>query len=172
MERVRTTYLKLLGEVTSLRADRRVNSEWAVEIPAPSASEVDGLRHELEESKRKARRLDEALQERDCAIVLVEFKKETTVHARASLVPDVPMHLFKYVDSIKQANNTAWGYYIFSEISDVIEKAMKGTEPGKTTLYMQGCTLLVCVMPQDSDEDIEQPNEAVENMEWPQQVIY
>ncbi|ONK70660.1 uncharacterized protein A4U43_C04F190 [Asparagus officinalis] len=28
------------------------------------------------------------------------------------------------------------------------------------------------VMPQDIDEDAEQPNEAVEQMEWPQQVIY
>ncbi|ONK56148.1 uncharacterized protein A4U43_C10F4640 [Asparagus officinalis] len=28
------------------------------------------------------------------------------------------------------------------------------------------------VMPQDIDEDIEQPNEAVEKIEWPQQVIY
>ncbi|ONK56524.1 uncharacterized protein A4U43_C10F9690 [Asparagus officinalis] len=28
------------------------------------------------------------------------------------------------------------------------------------------------VMPQDIDEDVEQPNEAVEKMEWPQQVIY
>ncbi|ONK75995.1 uncharacterized protein A4U43_C03F22740 [Asparagus officinalis] len=27
-------------------------------------------------------------------------------------------------------------------------------------------------MPQDADEDIEQPNEAVEKMKWPQQVIY
>ncbi|ONK80993.1 uncharacterized protein A4U43_C01F24060 [Asparagus officinalis] len=28
------------------------------------------------------------------------------------------------------------------------------------------------VMPQDIDEDVEQPNEAVEQIEWPQQVIY
>ncbi|ONK76687.1 uncharacterized protein A4U43_C03F31050 [Asparagus officinalis] len=65
MEQVRTEYLKLLGEVASLRADRGVNSERATETPALSASEVDGLRRELEESKRKVKRLDEALQKRD-----------------------------------------------------------------------------------------------------------
>ncbi|ONK76534.1 uncharacterized protein A4U43_C03F29270 [Asparagus officinalis] len=61
MDRVWTAYLKLLGEVTSLRADRGVDLERAAETPAPSASEVDELRNELEESKRNARRLDEAL---------------------------------------------------------------------------------------------------------------
>ncbi|ONK61423.1 uncharacterized protein A4U43_C08F29750 [Asparagus officinalis] len=28
------------------------------------------------------------------------------------------------------------------------------------------------VMPQDADEDVEQPNETVKKIEWPQQVIY
>ncbi|ONK72895.1 uncharacterized protein A4U43_C04F24630 [Asparagus officinalis] len=101
------------------------------------------------------------------------------------------------------------------ETSDAIERALKGPEPGKTTLYLQGCTPLVCLWyyeltgikkpavgytgpaavdagrargPRqllhkkkrraedddilidavDIDEDVEQPNEAVEQMEWPQ----
>ncbi|ONK73147.1 uncharacterized protein A4U43_C04F27730 [Asparagus officinalis] len=134
-------------------------------------------------------------------------------------VSGVPMHLFKYVDSIKHVNNTTWGTYIFSETSDAIERALKGPELGKTTLYLQGCTPLVCLwyyeltgikkpavgctgpvivdagkacgprhllhkkkrraedddIPIDAvdiNEDVEQPNEAVEQMEWPQQVIY
>ncbi|ONK64466.1 uncharacterized protein A4U43_C07F26340 [Asparagus officinalis] len=69
MDHIQTQYLKLLGEVTSLRVIRRVDSEQAVETTALSASEVDGLRQELEESKRKAMRLDEALQERYHALV-------------------------------------------------------------------------------------------------------
>ncbi|ONK81108.1 uncharacterized protein A4U43_C01F25390 [Asparagus officinalis] len=80
MEWVWTTYLKLLEEVTSLRADRGVDSKRAEETSAPSAFEVDGLRRELEESKRKARRLEEALWEMDHAMVLVEIEKEAAVH--------------------------------------------------------------------------------------------
>ncbi|ONK79880.1 uncharacterized protein A4U43_C01F11320 [Asparagus officinalis] len=38
-----------------------VDSERAAETPSPRASEVDRLRIELEESKMKAKRLDEAL---------------------------------------------------------------------------------------------------------------
>ncbi|ONK72124.1 uncharacterized protein A4U43_C04F16000 [Asparagus officinalis] len=40
-----TVYLKLLGEVTSLRADRGVNMKRAAETPVLSVSEVDGLSH-------------------------------------------------------------------------------------------------------------------------------
>ncbi|ONK60853.1 uncharacterized protein A4U43_C08F23400 [Asparagus officinalis] len=68
MELIRTSYLKLLGEVSSLRADRGDDSERATKTPARRASEVDELRRELEESNRKARRLNEALQERDRAM--------------------------------------------------------------------------------------------------------
>ncbi|ONK54769.1 uncharacterized protein A4U43_UnF11700 [Asparagus officinalis] len=75
MEQIRTSYLKLLGEITSLRAGREVNSERIAETPAPRDSGVDGLKRELEESKKKARRLDEALQERDRAKVQVEAEK-------------------------------------------------------------------------------------------------
>ncbi|ONK77814.1 uncharacterized protein A4U43_C02F10970 [Asparagus officinalis] len=61
MEQVRTSYLKLLGEVVSLRVDRRVDPKQATETPALEAFEVDRLMRELEESKRKAKRLDEGL---------------------------------------------------------------------------------------------------------------
>ncbi|ONK56737.1 uncharacterized protein A4U43_C10F12230 [Asparagus officinalis] len=67
-----------------------------------------------------------------------------------SSVLGVPRYLFKYVDSIEKANNTAWGTYIFSETYDAIEKAM----------------------PQNINEEIKQPNEVVEKIELPQQVIY
>ncbi|ONK64803.1 uncharacterized protein A4U43_C07F30110 [Asparagus officinalis] len=106
------------------------------------------------------------------------MKKRSPAHSTLS------GYLFKYVNSIEQANNTTWGTYIFNRTSDAIGRALKGLEPGKTTLYLQGCTPLVClwyyeltgikkpavsctVMPQDIDEDVEQPNEALEKMEWP-----
>ncbi|ONK72122.1 uncharacterized protein A4U43_C04F15970 [Asparagus officinalis] len=37
-------------------------------------------------------------------------------------VLSIPMHLFKYVDSIAHATNTTWGTYIFNETFDTIEK--------------------------------------------------
>ncbi|ONK69790.1 uncharacterized protein A4U43_C05F26760 [Asparagus officinalis] len=75
MEQIRTLYLKLLGGVASLRAGRGGDSERATE-PLPSrASEVNELRRGLDESSKKARRLDEALQERDHAKVQVEAEK-------------------------------------------------------------------------------------------------
>ncbi|ONK75590.1 uncharacterized protein A4U43_C03F18500 [Asparagus officinalis] len=49
---------------------------------APDASEVDRLRLELEESENKDRRMEEALQEMDHAIALVEMEKEVATHAR------------------------------------------------------------------------------------------
>ncbi|ONK79894.1 uncharacterized protein A4U43_C01F11490 [Asparagus officinalis] len=80
MDLIWTTYLKLLGEVTSLRADREADSERTVETSAPSASEVDELGLELEESQRKAIRMEEALQERDRAMALAEVEKDLAVH--------------------------------------------------------------------------------------------
>ncbi|ONK62133.1 uncharacterized protein A4U43_C07F690 [Asparagus officinalis] len=67
MEQIQTSYLKLLEEVASLKAGRGADSEWAARPPAPSASEIERLKQELDESSRKARRLDEALEERDRA---------------------------------------------------------------------------------------------------------
>ncbi|ONK77813.1 uncharacterized protein A4U43_C02F10960 [Asparagus officinalis] len=69
MEQVRIEYPKLLGEVTSLRVDRGVGSERTAETPTLCSSKVDGLRWELEESKKKAKSLDKALRERDYALV-------------------------------------------------------------------------------------------------------
>ncbi|ONK66784.1 uncharacterized protein A4U43_C06F11930 [Asparagus officinalis] len=43
------------------------DSEWATESSALRDSEIKRLRREVDESNRKTRRLDEALQERDCA---------------------------------------------------------------------------------------------------------
>ncbi|ONK67227.1 uncharacterized protein A4U43_C06F17960 [Asparagus officinalis] len=85
IEQVRILYLKLLGEVTSLRASRGVDSEGAAETPISGDSEVDRLKEELAESKRKARRLDEALQERDRALAHVEIEKQAVVHVRRQL---------------------------------------------------------------------------------------
>ncbi|ONK68228.1 uncharacterized protein A4U43_C05F9030 [Asparagus officinalis] len=45
-------------------------------------SRLKGLRRELDESSRKARRLDEALQERDRAKVQVEEEKQTALHTK------------------------------------------------------------------------------------------
>ncbi|ONK73285.1 uncharacterized protein A4U43_C04F29340 [Asparagus officinalis] len=61
MEQVHTLYLNLLGEVTLPRFGRRVDLKGAAEMVIPGASEVNKLWEELEESKRKVRRLDEAL---------------------------------------------------------------------------------------------------------------
>ncbi|XP_020271641.1 uncharacterized protein LOC109846806 [Asparagus officinalis] len=77
--------------------------------------------------------------------VLLQILYQLSMIWCPSSVSGVPRHLFKYVDSIEQVNNTAWGTYIFSETSDAIERALKGPEPGKTTLYLQGCTPLVCL---------------------------
>ncbi|ONK67306.1 uncharacterized protein A4U43_C06F18780 [Asparagus officinalis] len=82
MEHIQTSYLKLLGEVAFLRASRGVDSERAMETLVPEASEVDRLKQELEESQRKARRLGEALEERDYAKTHVEIKKKTAVYVR------------------------------------------------------------------------------------------
>ncbi|ONK76341.1 uncharacterized protein A4U43_C03F26580 [Asparagus officinalis] len=68
MEHIWTLYLKLLGKVASMRAGRGVDSERATETPDPSAFKVDRLRQELEESKRKAKRQDEDLLEKDHAL--------------------------------------------------------------------------------------------------------
>ncbi|ONK64653.1 uncharacterized protein A4U43_C07F28430 [Asparagus officinalis] len=68
MEQIWTLYLRLLGEVASLRVGRGVDMERAIETQASRASEINGLRKELEESNRKARRLDEDLRERDYAM--------------------------------------------------------------------------------------------------------
>ncbi|ONK64116.1 uncharacterized protein A4U43_C07F22240 [Asparagus officinalis] len=43
MEQIRTSYLKLLWEVASLRADRGVNSEWGAETPSLRIFKVDKL---------------------------------------------------------------------------------------------------------------------------------
>ncbi|ONK64284.1 uncharacterized protein A4U43_C07F24070 [Asparagus officinalis] len=61
MEQIQTLYLKLTGEVASLRAGKVVDSERAAELSARRAFEVDKLRQELDESNKKAKRLDEAL---------------------------------------------------------------------------------------------------------------
>ncbi|ONK76804.1 uncharacterized protein A4U43_C02F10 [Asparagus officinalis] len=75
MEQIRTSYLNILGKVASLRAERGVDLERATETPTLRASKVDRLRRELDESNKKARRLDEALQDRDHAKVQVEAEK-------------------------------------------------------------------------------------------------
>ncbi|ONK66810.1 uncharacterized protein A4U43_C06F12210 [Asparagus officinalis] len=62
-------------EVASLKAGRRVDSERAAETPALRASDVDNIKRELDESNKKARRLDEALQERDRVKMQVKAKK-------------------------------------------------------------------------------------------------
>ncbi|ONK72571.1 uncharacterized protein A4U43_C04F20800 [Asparagus officinalis] len=48
IEWVWTAYLKLLGEVTALRADTGLDSERAAETSAPDDFEVDRLRQKLE----------------------------------------------------------------------------------------------------------------------------
>ncbi|ONK78396.1 uncharacterized protein A4U43_C02F18340 [Asparagus officinalis] len=139
--------------------------------------------------------------------VLLQILYQLSMIWYPSSVFGVPRYLFKYVDNIEQVNNTAWGTYIFSETSDAIEgtyifsetsdaieRALKGPEPGKMTLYLQGCTPLVCgpaavdagrargprdllhkkkrrvedddipIDAVDIDEDVEQPNEAVEQI--------
>ncbi|ONK75060.1 uncharacterized protein A4U43_C03F12900 [Asparagus officinalis] len=58
-----------LGGGCFLESGKGVDTERAAEMQAPRASEVERLRRELEESNRKARRLDEALRERDRAMV-------------------------------------------------------------------------------------------------------
>ncbi|ONK56470.1 uncharacterized protein A4U43_C10F9050 [Asparagus officinalis] len=47
-------------DFTSLRAGRGVDSEQATETPVLGAFEDDRLKRELEESNKKARRLDKA----------------------------------------------------------------------------------------------------------------
>ncbi|ONK81067.1 uncharacterized protein A4U43_C01F24870 [Asparagus officinalis] len=79
MKQIWTLYLKLLGEVASLRAGRGGDSERAAEPLSSRASEVDRLRREFDESSRKARRLYEALQERDCAKGKVTCLQESAV---------------------------------------------------------------------------------------------
>ncbi|ONK56832.1 uncharacterized protein A4U43_C10F13560 [Asparagus officinalis] len=74
MEQIRTLYVKLLGEVASLRADRGVDTERAAETQAPRASEVDGLRRALEESKKKARRWTRSMQS------LLSFREKSSAH--------------------------------------------------------------------------------------------
>ncbi|ONK80023.1 uncharacterized protein A4U43_C01F12950 [Asparagus officinalis] len=65
MEHIRTSYLKLLGEVESMRASRGVDSRRAAKARALEATKVEKLRQELEESRRKAKGLSKALQKRD-----------------------------------------------------------------------------------------------------------
>ncbi|ONK66654.1 uncharacterized protein A4U43_C06F10590 [Asparagus officinalis] len=85
MENIQTLYLQVLGDVASLRADRGANLEQATETSALGSSKVNRLKQELKESKRKARRLEEAFQERDRDMVLVKIKKEAAVHERRRL---------------------------------------------------------------------------------------
>ncbi|XP_020258866.1 uncharacterized protein LOC109835296 [Asparagus officinalis] len=77
--------------------------------------------------------------------VLLQILYQLSMIWCPSSVLSIPKHLFKYVDSIKHANNTAWGTYIFSDTFNVIEKALKGLGPGKKIVYLQGCTQLVCL---------------------------
>ncbi|ONK62330.1 uncharacterized protein A4U43_C07F2780 [Asparagus officinalis] len=51
MEKVRTSYFKLLGEVTSLRAGRRVDSKGTTETPVLGASEIDKLGRSLRRAR-------------------------------------------------------------------------------------------------------------------------
>ncbi|ONK78235.1 uncharacterized protein A4U43_C02F16050 [Asparagus officinalis] len=82
MKRVWTTYLKLLGENTPLRVSQGGDSKQATETLALSAAEVDGFRQELQECQRKAKRMEEALQERDYVVTLAEMEKEVAVRAK------------------------------------------------------------------------------------------
>ncbi|ONK76141.1 uncharacterized protein A4U43_C03F24380 [Asparagus officinalis] len=68
-DRIRTKYLKLLGKVTSLRAVREVDVEWATETLVSGASDVDRINGELEESNRKARRLNGIFRRGSCSSV-------------------------------------------------------------------------------------------------------
>ncbi|ONK78301.1 uncharacterized protein A4U43_C02F16870 [Asparagus officinalis] len=79
MEQIRISYLKLLGEVASLRPVRGANLERGVETPTLRTSEVDMLRQEQEERNKKARRLDEPLQERDHARVQDKAEKQAVM---------------------------------------------------------------------------------------------
>ncbi|ONK76545.1 uncharacterized protein A4U43_C03F29390 [Asparagus officinalis] len=85
MEPIRTSYLKLLGEVDSLRANRGVDSERVAERPAQEVSEVEKLKQKLEKSQRKATGLSEALHERGRVETLVKMKKEATMRAKHQL---------------------------------------------------------------------------------------
>ncbi|ONK55642.1 uncharacterized protein A4U43_UnF600 [Asparagus officinalis] len=185
----------------------RKNRIWSKFFDKP---EADGSKYSSGPTRRNVEqlllKLVQSADRRDVKdFVLLQILYQLSMIWSPNSVSGIPRHLFKYVDSIEQVNNTAWGTYIFSETSDAIERALKGPEAGKTTLYLQGCTPLVCgptavdtgrargprhllpkkkrgaeddipidadVIPQDIDEDVEQPNEVVEQMEWPQQVIY
>ncbi|ONK60768.1 uncharacterized protein A4U43_C08F22410 [Asparagus officinalis] len=49
---------------------------------APSVLEVDRLKQQLEESKKRAKKIEEVLQERGCAEVLAKSEKEVAVYVR------------------------------------------------------------------------------------------
>ncbi|ONK74369.1 uncharacterized protein A4U43_C03F5520 [Asparagus officinalis] len=83
MEWVWTIYLKLLEEITSLRAYRGADSGRTAKTPVPT--KIYMLTRELQESERKARRIEEALQERDRDVALAEMEKDGAVYARRRL---------------------------------------------------------------------------------------
>ncbi|ONK70033.1 uncharacterized protein A4U43_C05F29560 [Asparagus officinalis] len=58
------------------------DSKLAAETSAPSALDVDELRRELQESQKKARSMEEALQKRDRAKALAKMEKETAEHVK------------------------------------------------------------------------------------------
>ncbi|ONK60563.1 uncharacterized protein A4U43_C08F19900 [Asparagus officinalis] len=68
----------------ALRAGRGVDSECVTELFAQRASKDKRLRRELDESNKKARRLDEALWERDCDMVQANAHKQVTLLQRVS----------------------------------------------------------------------------------------
>ncbi|ONK68380.1 uncharacterized protein A4U43_C05F10820 [Asparagus officinalis] len=68
--------------VASLRAGRGVNSEWAVEMLNPRTFEIDTLKRELDKNNRKDGRLDEALRERDYAMLQVKAEKQEAMEVK------------------------------------------------------------------------------------------
>ncbi|ONK68557.1 uncharacterized protein A4U43_C05F13230 [Asparagus officinalis] len=68
-----------------LSAEKGVNLEKVAEASTPSDPEVERLKQELEESQKKAERMEEALRERDCAETLAKAEKEAAEYVRRLL---------------------------------------------------------------------------------------
>ncbi|ONK62176.1 uncharacterized protein A4U43_C07F1170 [Asparagus officinalis] len=101
--------------------------------PAPTRRNVEDLLMKLVQSIDRR-------DVKDFILLQILYQLSMIWYPSSSL--GVPRHLFKYVECIEKANNTAWRTYIYS------------------------------AMPQNIDEEVEQPNDEVKKIELPQQVIY
>ncbi|ONK58463.1 uncharacterized protein A4U43_C09F13310 [Asparagus officinalis] len=81
MDRVWTAYHRLLGVAISLRANQEAGSGQTAEMTTKSVLEVDRLKQRLEESEKKAERIEEVLQEKESTKALAKTEKEAAVYA-------------------------------------------------------------------------------------------